>query len=55
MSRTYRDTTTIPARQRPFWKLTPIERMARGLCPYCGERDADNSHLVFGCNNGRAR
>lgn len=45
----------LPRRIRPFWKLTPLQRMAEGLCPHCGNPDSTGQpHIVFGCsNNGR--
>lgn len=36
-------------RIRPFWKLAPHERVARGLCLYCGELDPQQDHGIFGC------
>lgn len=49
MSRTYRTISPLPVRVRPFWKLSPQDRTARGLCPYCGVADHAGDHLIFGC------
>lgn len=54
MSRTYRNNIiALPVRgSRPFWKLSPLERLSRGLCEYCGQPDAVNHHPIFGCKGG---
>lgn len=57
MSRTSRNISHLPTRSRPFWKLHPSERIARGLCPHCGAHDPSGTHFDFGCSlsNGRGR
>lgn len=55
-SRTRDNVTPLPRRVRPFWKLSPLQRMAEGLCPHCGHPDSSGQpHLVFGCSNSGRR